>query len=73
MRSCLGDVVASADNTFLSPSTFTDPLANATTCARDLPTLQQLGVNTLRVYSVNNSLNHDSCMQVLSNAGIYTM
>ena len=58
---------------FSEPSTFIDPLANATACARDVPFLQQLGVNTIRVYSVNASLNHDSCMQALSGAGIYTM
>ncbi|KAI0063185.1 glycoside hydrolase family 72 protein [Artomyces pyxidatus] len=61
------------NNPFLEPSTFIDPLANSTACARDLPFLQQLGVNAIRVYSVNSSLNHDSCMQALSSAGIYTI
>ncbi|KAG2045291.1 carbohydrate-binding module family 43 protein/Glycoside hydrolase family 72 protein [Suillus americanus] len=68
-----GAVVASASNPFLEPSTFIDPLANGTACTRDLPYLQQLGVNTIRAYSVNSSLDHDSCMQTFSNAGIYTI
>lgn len=68
-----GAVVASADNAFGEPSTFIDPLALPDACKRDLPFLQQLGVNTVRVYSVNSSLNHDDCMQTFSAAGIYTM
>ncbi len=42
-------------------------------CKRDLPFLTQLGVNTIRVYSVDSTLNHDACMSALSAAGIYTM
>jgi len=58
---------------FEEPTSFTDPLADSSGCTRDLPFLQQLTVNTIRVYSVNASLNHDSCMQAFSNAGIYTI
>lgn len=61
------------NNPFLEPSTFIDPLADSDGCARDLPLLQSLGVNALRVYSVNSSADHDSCMQAFSGAGIYTM
>ncbi|KAI9460168.1 glycoside hydrolase family 72 protein [Lactarius psammicola] len=68
-----GAAIVDPNAPFSEPSTFIDPLANATACARDIPFLQQLGVNTIRVYSVNASLNHDSCMQGLSSAGIYTM
>ncbi|EIN13413.1 glycoside hydrolase family 72 protein [Punctularia strigosozonata HHB-11173 SS5] len=68
-----GEVIASSTNTFGEPSTFTDPLANATTCSRDVQFLTELGVNTIRAYSVNSSLNHDDCMSTFSNAGIYTI
>ncbi|KAG6891079.1 hypothetical protein C0995_014169 [Termitomyces sp. Mi166 len=68
-----GAVVQSEDNNFGEPSTFIDPLALPDSCSRDLPFLQQLGVNTIRVYSVNSSLNHDACMSTFSNAGIYAI
>jgi len=32
---------------------------------------QQLGINTVRVYTVDNTANHDTCMNALSAAGIY--
>lgn len=31
----------------------------------------KLGINTLRVYTVDNSKNHDACMEALADAGIY--
>lgn len=49
----------------------TDPLSNADTCQRDIAEFQKLGLNSIRVLSVDPSANHDSCMQSLSNAGIY--
>lgn len=54
-------------------SSFIDPLSEPANCTRDIPYLQQLGVNAIRVYSVNASLNHDECMQALDAAGIYVM
>ncbi|TBU34938.1 Glucanosyltransferase-domain-containing protein [Dichomitus squalens] len=61
------------NNPFSEPSTFIDPLQDGTACKRDIPFLQQLGVNTIRVYSVNSSLNHDDCMSAFSAANIYTI
>jgi hypothetical protein len=63
----------SSNNPFLEPSTFVDPLSDGAGCTRDLPFLQELTVNTVRVYSVNSSLNHDSCMNTFSSAGIYAI
>ncbi|KAJ7481363.1 Glucanosyltransferase [Mycena galericulata] len=37
-----------------------DNLADSAGCARDLPNLQHLGANAIRVYSVDSSLNHDA-------------
>ncbi|GJE87723.1 glycoside hydrolase family 72 protein [Phanerochaete sordida] len=68
-----GSVTASSSNPFGEPDSFTDPLADSTGCTRDLPFLQQLGVNVIRAYSVDSTLNHDSCMSALSGAGIYTI
>jgi hypothetical protein len=65
--------VADPNNPFGEPSSFIDPLSDPSACSRDVPYLQQLGVNTIRVYSVNSSLNHDGCMNTFSGAGIYTM
>ena len=52
-------------------SNLVDPLADPTTCQRDIPKFVELGLNTVRVYSVDNSANHDTCMQALEDAGIY--
>ncbi|KAF1965954.1 hypothetical protein BU23DRAFT_545173 [Bimuria novae-zelandiae CBS 107.79] len=48
-----------------------DPIANTETCKRDVAKFKELGINTIRVYTVDNSANHDECMQMLSDAGIY--
>ena len=50
-----------------------DPIANAETCKRDIEYFKELGINTIRVYMVDNSpsSNHDECMSALADAGIY--
>ncbi|KAH9840358.1 Glycoside hydrolase [Teratosphaeria destructans] len=40
----------------------TDPLADYSTCSRDIPYFQKLGLNTIRVYTIDNSANHDDCI-----------
>lgn len=69
----VGTLSNDPNDSFPEPSTFIDPLADPNTCNRDLPFLQQLGVNAIRAYSVDATLNHDQCMQTFSGAGIYVM
>ncbi|MCJ1432397.1 hypothetical protein MMC27_001753 [Xylographa pallens] len=48
-----------------------DPLVDANQCQLDASLMQQLGANTIRVYHVDASSNHDGCMSAFSDAGIY--
>lgn len=54
-------------------SNLTDPLANPETCKRDIAKFKDLGLNTIRVYTIDNSANHDECMAALDEAGIYLL
>jgi hypothetical protein len=50
-----------------------DPLADTTICKRDIAQFKKLGINTIRVYTTDNSANHDECMKALADAGIYVI
>lgn len=52
-------------------SNLTDPLADVEICSRDIPYFKELGLNTVRVYTVDNSQDHTECMNLLKEAGIY--
>ncbi|KAI9665039.1 MAG: beta-glucanosyltransferase [Bathelium mastoideum] len=52
-------------------SQVTDPIADEAGCTRDIAEFQKLGINTVRVYTVDNTANHDACMNALAKAGIY--
>lgn len=48
-----------------------DPLSNATICLRDAALMQELGVNTIRSYNVDPTLNHEECASIFNSVGIY--
>ncbi|KAL7933433.1 glycoside hydrolase family 72 protein [Trichoderma chlorosporum] len=51
----------------------TDPLLDADQCKRDATLMSELGANTIRVYHVDASGDHDGCMQAFDDAGIYVL
>ncbi|QDS69948.1 hypothetical protein FKW77_002337 [Venturia effusa] len=48
-----------------------DPLVNLNQCTLDVNLMKTMGVNSIRVYHVDPQQNHDACMKVLADAGIY--
>lgn len=52
-------------------TTFSDPLADPDACKRDLPYLTALRTNVLRVYAVDTTKNHDECINLFAENGIY--
>ena len=48
-----------------------DPIADVAVCQKNIEEFKKLGINTVRVYIVDNSANHDECMNLLAEAGIY--
>jgi hypothetical protein len=54
----------------LSPD---DPLADTSQCQADIKFMTQLGANTIRVYHVDSTADHDGCMNAFADAGIYVL
>lgn len=48
-----------------------DPLLDLEGLERDVANFKELGINTIRVYTIDNSQNHDEGMKMLADAGIY--
>ncbi|KAF7717764.1 1,3-beta-glucanosyltransferase [Penicillium ucsense] len=48
-----------------------DPLSDGDICMRDAALMQRLGVNTIRVYNLEPSLDHNKCASIFNAAGIY--
>ncbi|KAI9041884.1 glycoside hydrolase family 72 protein [Aspergillus affinis] len=63
----------SSNGTTDSSNTYKDPLADATACERDVPIMQELNTNTIRVYAIDPTADHKKCMQLLADAGIYVI
>lgn len=36
-----------------------------------MPLFKKLGINTVRIYTIDNTADHDECMKELKDAGIY--
>lgn len=56
-----------------STTDYIDPLADATRCARDVPILAAAGTNVIRTYALDPTADHDDCMSLLADAGIYVI
>ncbi|RKF79475.1 1,3-beta-glucanosyltransferase [Golovinomyces cichoracearum] len=52
-------------------TSYSDPLADVVACKRDIPLLKELGANVIRVYAIDSSADHSTCMKLLQDAGIY--
>jgi len=50
-----------------------DPLADATSCKRDIEYLKKIQTNTIRVYAIDPTRDHSACMNALADAGIYVV
>jgi len=48
-----------------------DPLLDLDGLKRDVANFKSLGINTIRIYTIDNSKNHDEGMKLLDDAGIY--
>lgn len=48
-----------------------DPLTNGDQCKLDAKQMADLGANTIRVYHIDPTANHDDCMKAFADVGIY--
>jgi len=65
--------IAYQQDTANTTADFVDPLADADACKRDIPYLTAVDTNVIRVYALDITEDHSSCMQQLQDAGIYVI
>ncbi|RLV91255.1 Protein EPD1 [Spathaspora sp. JA1] len=65
--------IAYQQNPAESNSTFVDPLADSDACKRDIPYMQAVDTNVIRVYALDTTQDHTECMNLLQEAGIYVI
>ncbi|KAL3421965.1 glycolipid anchored surface protein [Phlyctema vagabunda] len=56
-----------------NPESGVDPLSDGAVCLRDAALMQRLGVNAIRVYNIDPTINHDECASIFNAVGIYMM
>ncbi|KAI7976421.1 hypothetical protein EIK77_000878 [Talaromyces pinophilus] len=54
-----------------SSNSFIDPLANLSSCQRDIPYLTAIRTNTIRVYGVDPTNDHSECVNAFADSDIY--
>ncbi|PGH26573.1 hypothetical protein AJ80_01702 [Polytolypa hystricis UAMH7299] len=65
--------VAQGGGSISGDKKYKDPLADVALCKRDVPLLQELRTNTIRVYAIDPEADHTECMKMLDDAGIYVI
>lgn len=50
---------------------YIDPLADTARCTVDIPLMKKLNMNAIRVYAIDPTLDHTTCMQMLMDNDIY--
>jgi hypothetical protein len=48
-----------------------DPLVDATQCTLDANLMKTIGTNSIRVYHVDPQKDHDACMKIFADIGVY--
>ncbi|KUI62796.1 1,3-beta-glucanosyltransferase gel4 [Cytospora mali] len=52
---------------------YIDPLSDEALCKRDVPIMAAAGTNVIRTYAIDPTADHDACMTLLQDAGIYVI